>query len=62
MFSWFKQQDDSDRLLKIMKENRNRVTISSNGVVRLNLQNEEVMEKIRADMEKLKELDKIKVV
>ncbi|QPK06514.1 hypothetical protein [Vibrio kanaloae] len=62
MFSWFKQQDDSDRLLKIMKENRNRVTISSNGVVRLNLQNEEVMDKIRADMEKLKELDKIKVV
>ncbi|MEZ8881777.1 hypothetical protein AB4150_13160 [Vibrio cyclitrophicus] len=62
MFSWFKQQDDSDRLLKIMKENRNRVTISSNGVVRLNLQNEEVMDKIRADMEKLKELDKIKAV
>ncbi len=62
MFSWFKQQDDSDRLLRIMKENRNRVTISSNGVVRLNLQNEEVMDKIRADMEKLKELDKIKAV
>lgn len=56
MFGWTKPKDEQDRLLKIMKENRNRVTVSANGVIRLNLNNEEVMDKIREDMDKLKQL------
>lgn len=57
MFKWFKKPNDSDRLLEIMKTNRSRVTISKNGVVRLNLKNKEVQEKIRKDMEKLEQLE-----
>lgn len=59
MIGWFRKQDESDRLLQIMKDNRERVTISSNGVVRLNLDNEEVQKKIRNDLEKLKELESV---
>lgn len=59
MIGWFRKQDESDRLLQIMKDNRERVTISSNGVVRLNLENEEVQKKIRNDLEKLKELESV---
>ncbi|OOE75184.1 hypothetical protein BZG23_06150 [Salinivibrio sp. ML290] len=56
MFSRTKRQDESDRLLSIMKTNRDRVTVSANGVVRVNLQSEDVKRKIRKDVEKLREL------
>lgn len=57
MFKWFQKPDDSDRLLEIMKTNRSRVIISKNGVVRLNLKDKDVQEKIRKDMEKLGQLE-----
>lgn len=57
MFKWFQKPDESDRLLKIMKTNRSRVIISKNGVVRLNLKDKDVQDKIRKDMEKLGQLE-----
>ncbi|EJE4558006.1 hypothetical protein BWI06_RS13140 [Vibrio parahaemolyticus] len=57
MFKWFQKPDESDRLLKIMKTNRSRVIISKNGVVRLNLEDKDVQDKIRKDMEKLGQLE-----
>ncbi|EPH6376534.1 hypothetical protein ACS0KR_004084 [Vibrio alginolyticus] len=57
MFKWLQKPDESDRLLKIMKTNRSRVIISKNGVVRLNLKDKDVQDKIRKDMEKLGQLE-----
>lgn len=50
-------KDDTERLLEIMKKNRDRVTVSKNGVIRVNLHNEDVMKNIRKKFEKLKALE-----
>jgi hypothetical protein len=60
MFGWMRAKDESDnRLLEIMKNNRNRVTVSADGVVRLNLNNKDVRKKISDDIEILKQLKEI---
>ncbi|CAH7006765.1 MULTISPECIES: hypothetical protein [Vibrio] len=57
MFGWFKQQDSSDRLLAAMIKNRKQVIINDNGSIRVDLNNKEVQERIRKDLEKLKQLE-----
>ncbi|EKO3399264.1 hypothetical protein SD340_003661 [Vibrio fluvialis] len=53
------ENDDSkeDRLLTIMRQNHDRVTISRSGVVRVNLENEDVKNEIDKHIQKLKELE-----
>lgn len=46
-----------DRLLTIMRENYDRVTISRNGVVRVNLENDDVQKEIGKHIKKLQELE-----
>lgn len=57
MFGWLKQQDSSDRLLEAMVKNRKQVIINDNGSIRIDLNNKEVQERIRKDLEKLKQLE-----
>lgn len=60
MFGWMKSNNDTeDRLLNIMKKNRQRVTVSPDGVIRINFKNKEVLKKIQQDMKILKELEEM---
>jgi hypothetical protein len=54
-----KKEEKPDRLLELMLKNHDRVTISSNGVVRLNLDNEDVQKEIQKHIDQLKELDEL---
>lgn len=54
-----KKYKKPDRLLKLMLKNHERVTISHNGVVRVNLENEDVKKEIQKHIDKLKELDEL---
>jgi hypothetical protein len=54
-----KKDEKPDRLLKLMLKNHDRVTISHNGVVRVNLENEDVKKEIQKHIDKLKELDEL---
>ncbi|KGY13797.1 hypothetical protein NM22_02955 [Vibrio tubiashii] len=56
MLGFFNDSDKNDRVLKKMKSNRKRIFISSTGVVRLNLKDEDVKAKIKDDVEKLEKL------
>lgn len=53
MFGFLSCSDKNERVLKKMKNNRKRILISANGVVRLNLENDEVKAKIKSDAKKL---------
>ncbi|MGU3845339.1 hypothetical protein ACVZHT_27605, partial [Vibrio diabolicus] len=61
MLSFFcKNKDEKpDRLLKLMLKNHDRVTISHNGVVRVNLDNEDVKKEIQKHIDKLQELEEL---
>lgn len=55
---WFDgNEDKEDRLLTIMRKNYDRVTISRNGVVRVNLENDDVQKEIDKHIKKLQELE-----
>ncbi|CAM3177559.1 hypothetical protein [Vibrio neptunius] len=61
MLGFFRSKKDEkpDRLLTLMLQNHERVTISHNGVVRVNLDNEDVKREIQKHIDKLKELDEL---
>ncbi|NRB66303.1 MAG: hypothetical protein HRU48_02880 [Vibrio sp.] len=61
MLGFFRSKKDEkpDRLLALMLQNHERVTISHNGVVRVNLENEDVKREIQKHIDKLKELDEL---
>lgn len=54
-----KKDEKPDRLLNLMLKNHDRVIISHNGVVRVNLENEDVKKEIQKHIDKLKELDEL---
>ncbi len=59
MLGFFTKKKDNDHLLQLMLDNQDRVTIGDNGVIRVNFDNKEVQAKLKADLEKLKELEDI---
>lgn len=48
--------NSQDRLIKVLKDNRGRYTITKNGYVELNLSNDEVREAIKEQIEQLKDI------
>ncbi|EMI2415964.1 TPA: multidrug ABC transporter ATPase [Proteus mirabilis] len=48
--------NSQDRLIKVLKENRGRYTITKNGYVELDLSNDKVKEAIKGQIDQLKDI------